>query len=114
MRGCRLACLPLRRLIWAGQTRARFPVLPAMVAASAATAPTAPACGRTDVVVVGGGVAGCLASWQLLQHGLKVHLVDMGRFRAGALGMGCQKRRGVVVSARCVVQTSSLRSAAVC
>ena len=39
-----------------------------------------------DVTVVGGGLAGCEAAWQLARHGLRVLLVEMKPENLSAAG----------------------------
>src|SRR4030042_5921519 len=45
---------------------------------------------KTDVLVIGGGIAGCWAAISAARQGLKVALVEKGdTFRSGAGGPGC-------------------------
>lgn len=41
---------------------------------------------RADVLVIGGGVAGCAASYYLARHGLRVTLLERDKLNAGASG----------------------------
>jgi sarcosine oxidase subunit beta len=76
---------------------------------SASELPSSPTVETADYVVVGGGVHGCAAAWELARRGREVVLLEAGRVAGGASGGVGQ--RGVRANGRDPRELSLLRRA---